>query len=343
MPTPPDLSQPLTFQPEWRTEVVRLAFSLGPYALCRVSLRLQVTRAGLPGPVAQPADLLPLVQAHTAPGDGCLLFGHRLGADLPAVFGVGGWLAHVTDDGPQYVADLTLGVDAYWARFSGKTRSTLRRKVKAFTEASGGHLAWRLCRTPDELRDFHTLAQALSRQSYQHKLFDHGLPSDGAFVARTLDKAARGDAWGCLLYFQGQPCAYFYLEGEGDVLGWDYVGYDSALARLSPGTVLMTVVMDTFQALGRYRFMDFGSGESQHKAVFSTDRVRMGSLFLLRPTPKHRLLLAAHRAFATVVGGGMGWLKRSGLHQWLKKTLKRRVAGETGNMPAPTSTPERNP
>jgi CelD/BcsL family acetyltransferase involved in cellulose biosynthesis len=320
-----------------------LAFSLGPYALCRVPLRLQVTRAALPHPVAQPADLLPLVRAHAAPGDGCLLFGHRLGPDLPPVFRVAGWLVQVTDDGPQYVADLTLGVEAYWARFSGKTRGTLRRKVKAFTEANGGDLDWRLCRTPGELRDFHTHAQALSRQSYQHKLFDHGLPSDEAFVARTLAKAARGNAWGCLLYFQGRPCAYFYLEGEGGVLGWDHVGYDSALARLSPGTVLMTVVMDTFQAMGRYQFMDFGSGESQHKAVFSTDRVRMGSLFLLRPTLKHRLVLAAHRAFSAAVKKVLGGLKRSGLHGWLKKALKQRVAGNATNIGKQPPHDPRNP
>lgn len=324
-PSPPAVAAP--FQPEWRPEVVPLAFSVGPYALWRVHLQLQVTRTGLPHPVAQPSDLLALVQGHAAPGDGYLLFGHRLGADLPPVFRVAGWLAHVTDAGPQYVADLTLGVDAYWAQFSGKTRNTLRRKVKAFKDANGGDVVWRMFRSPDELREFHTQAQALSRQTYQHKLFDHGLPSDEAFVARTLDKASRGDAWGCLLYFQGRPCAYFYLEGEGEVLGWDYVGYDSALARLSPGTVLMTVVMDTFQGLGRYRFMDFGSGESQHKAVFSTGQVRMGNLMLLRPTWKHRLLLVAHRAFATAVGGAMGGFKRSGLHQWLKKNLKRRAAG----------------
>lgn len=316
---------------EWWPEVFRLSFALGPYALWRAPLRVQVTRHGVSGAVQQPADLQPLlhhlVQGPLASGgDGCLLFGHRLADTLPPVFDVGGWPAQVLDDGLQYIADLTLGVEGYWAQFKGKTRSTLRRKVKAFTEASGGTLDWRLMGTPDELREFHRLAQALSQRTYQHKLFNHGLPSDPAFLGRSLDKAARGDAWGCLLYFQGEVCAFFYMEGEGDVLGWDYVGYDSAVARFSPGTVLMTVVMDAFLAMGRYRFMDFGAGEGQHKSLFASDRVRMGSILVLRPTVRHRLLLRAHRAFTSVALGVLGLLKRSGVHAWLRKTLKRRVS-----------------
>jgi CelD/BcsL family acetyltransferase involved in cellulose biosynthesis len=291
-----------------------------------VPLQVRVSRAVQATPLSTAGELAVPLRQEPLAGDGYLLYGHRLAAPLPTAFQVNGLLAYVAHAEPQYTADLTLGPEAYWGTFSGKARYNLRRTVRLFQEASGQPLSWRMHRTPEELAVFHTLAQALSVQTYQHKLFNHGLPDTPAFVSHTLAKAAQGHAWGCVLYWQGTVCAYLYFEGDGDVLSWDHAGYSPALARWSPGTVLMSLAMEVFQSEGRYRFMDFGPGDGQHKALFSTSRDPMATIFVLRPTARHRLLLAAHRGFATVVGAGMGMLKRSGVHQWLKTTLKRRAA-----------------
>ncbi len=311
----------------WRDERAHLVFGVGPYVWVRVPLQVRVSRAVQPAPLCATGELEAPLAREPLAGDGYLLYGHRLSAVLPTVFRVNGLCAYVVQSQAQYTADLRLGVEAYWGTFSSKARYNLRRTVRLFQEACGHPLAWQMYRTPDEMAEFHRLAMALSVQTYQHKLFNHGLPDTLVFRDQMGSKAAQGHAWGCVLYRQGEVCAYLYFEGDGDVLSWDFAGYSPACARWSPGTVLMSLAMDVFQAEGRYRFMDFGPGEGQHKAVFSTACEPMATIFVLRPTLKNRLLLAAHRAFAWGVGGGMGWLKRSGLHQRLKNALKRRVAG----------------
>jgi len=320
------------FQPSWRDECAHLTFGVGPYVLVRASLRVRVSRAVQSAPLCNTRELEAPLALEPLVGDGYLLYAHRLNTELPKVFRVNGLLAYVVQSQAQYTTDLTLGVGAYWGTFSSKARYNLRRTVRLFQEACGHPLAWQMYRTPAELVEFHRLAMALSVQTYQHKLFNHGLPDSPAFMQQMHSKAAEGHAWGCVLFQQGEVCAYLYFESDGEVLSWDFAGYSPASARWSPGTVLMSLAMDVFQAEGRYRYLDFGPGAGQHKAVFSTSCEPMATIFLLRPTLGNRLLLAAHRAFSLVVGGGMGWLKRSGLHQRLKTALKRRVArgGSTG-------------
>ena len=69
------------------------------------------------------------------------------------------------------------GFDAYLSRFSGKTRSTLRRKRRRFAEADGGALDVRCYRSETEIAKFLTLAGPLARRTYQARLLDAALPA----------------------------------------------------------------------------------------------------------------------------------------------------------------------
>ena len=72
----------------------------------------------------------------------------------------------------------------YLTRFSGKTRSTLRRKAKKFAQADGGELDVRAYTSADEVARFLELALPLSEKTYQARLLDAGLPdSEGARTA----------------------------------------------------------------------------------------------------------------------------------------------------------------
>ena len=330
MPHQPQGPATTGFAPVWRDECTQLVFGIGPFVLWSPSLLVQVSRAVLPTPLSSPDALAAPLAEQPLKGDGFLLYGHRVSSPLPKHFRVNGLLGYVLRSAPQYTADLTLGIDAYWATFSGKARYNLRRTLRLFQEASGHALHWRMFQTPAELPEFHRLAQALSVQTYQHKLFDHGLPDTPDFVADMLAKGAQGHAWGCVLYWQGEVCAYLYFAGEGDVLSWDFAGYSPDLARWSPGTVLMSLAMESFLGQGRYRYMDFGPGEGQHKAVFSTSCEPMATVYLLRPTWRNLALVWAHRVFTALVDGCMGLLKRTGLHQWVKRNLKRAVQTPSG-------------
>ena len=184
----------------------------------------------------------------------------------------------------RHYARLDLGFDAYLARFSGKSRSTLKRKVKRLAERSGGTLDLRTYRTPEELERFHVEASALSARTYQERLLDAGLPQgpEAIEAMRGLARLDQVRAW--LLFVDGRPVSYLYAPAEGDTLVYAYLGYDPDFAEYSPGTVLQLEAMQELMAEGRFRLFDFTEGEGQHKRQFATDGVECVDLLLVRPT-----------------------------------------------------------
>lgn len=314
----------------WKQEVSSLVFKLGPFPLGSKSLRLWVTSSVLPHPLQQVSELATvdwpsMTPDGAAPKDGVLLYGHPVDSVLPARFEWGPWLGYTAWQGEHHVADLSMGPEAYWASLSGNTRSQLKRKQKAFEAASGGALDWRIYHTPDEVLTFHRLALPLSQRTYQHKLFNAGLPDSPAFVAQMQSLAQQGQVWAFLLWLDGEPVAYLYLEGLGSTLLYAFVGHDDAHSRLSPGAVLMTQALMHMQSVGGYRWFDFGSGEGQHKSTFATGRLRLAQVYLLRKTGPHRVLLAGHSALTGFNRGLTELLRRTGIHTHLKQWVKRLV------------------
>lgn len=206
-------------------------------------------------------------------------------------------LAFVRQRYARRYADLTAGLDAYLAGFSAKSRSTLKRKTKRLAERSGGVLDIRSYRTAEEMAEFHALAVGLSRKTYQARLLANGLPEGESALAemRNLAVADRARAW--LLFVDGEPAAYLYTPADGDTLVYAHLGYDPALADLSPGTVLQFAAMQAIIAEGRFSRFDFTEGDGQHKRQFATAAVECVDLLLLRPTVANRALILALKGF----------------------------------------------
>ncbi len=211
----------------------------------------------------------------------------------------------------------------YLAGFSGKSRATLRRKVRKLEEASGGTLDLREYCTPGELTEFFALAMPLSARTYQARLLDAGLPTDSAWRAQAVTQAAEDRVRAFVLCLAGAPIAYLYLPVEGQTLVYAYLGHDPRHAALSPGTVLQLVALERLFDEKRYRYFDFTEGEGPHKALFGTDGVPCVSMVLLRPTLANRALLTALAAFDSTVAGAKTLARRSGVETILRRLLRR--------------------
>jgi len=190
--------------------------------------------------------------------------------------------------------DLTTGLDTYMSGFSGKTRSTFRRKIRKFQEVSSGELDWRAYRSAPEMRDFYAEARRVSRRTYQEKLFDAGLPEDGAFVDGMLARAEAGLVRGFILFLAGAPVSYLYLPIVDDRVIYGHLGFDPAYAALSPGTVLQLLALESLFAEGRFRIFDFTEGEGEHKRLFATHERLCGNVYYLRPTIRNRAIIRLH-------------------------------------------------
>jgi CelD/BcsL family acetyltransferase involved in cellulose biosynthesis len=181
-------------------------------------------------------------------------------------------------------ASLAGGFDAYLARYSAKTRSTLKRKLRKMADANGGALDVRRYSAPEEVELFHRLARQVSATTYQEKLLGSGLPDGEAAVAGMRALAEAGAMRGWLLFLENEPISYLYAPADGSTLIYAYLGYDPEHSDLSPGTVLQLEAMRELMEEGRFTLFDFTEGEGQHKQQFGTGFVDCIDLLLLRRT-----------------------------------------------------------
>jgi CelD/BcsL family acetyltransferase involved in cellulose biosynthesis len=222
-----------------------------------------------------------------------------------------GFVAGGRQDYRRHYIDMGQSFADYMARFSGKTRSTLRRKARKLAEETGGYTITEH-RSPAEFEAFLAAALPLSARTYQARLLDAGLP-DTPEARRAMLEAAETDRMRAfLLHAGGQAIAYLSLPVAGETLVYAHLGYDPDHARLSPGTVLQMEALERLFTEGRYRWFDFTEGDGAHKAMFGTDSAACSSLVLLRPTLANRALLASRGAFDAGVAQAKALAERSG-------------------------------
>lgn len=212
--------------------------------------------------------------------------------------------------------------DDYLAKLSGKTRTTLRRKVKKFDQAAGGRDV-RVYKTPAEMDIFHKLARDISEKSYQERLMAAGLPTDQGFLQEMQVRAADDRVRGYLLFHQGVPVAYTYGPVDDGVVIYDHTGFDPAYRALSPGTVLQFLTLESLFAEGRFRRFDFTEGEGAHKALFGTHSQDCMDLYILRKRPR----VFGAVMVQTVIERGTemlaAGLEQVGVKRYLKRVLRR--------------------
>lgn len=218
--------------------------------------------------------------------------------------------------------DLTQDFAAYQAKFSGKTRSSVNRKVRKFVESAGGEDFRRYVR-PEEMAEFYRHARAVSSRSYQERLLDCGLPADRGFLSELQAAASRDEVRAYLLFHRGEPVSYLYCPVADNVLIYSHLGYLPEFANLSAGTVLQWLALRSLFDERRFSAFDFTEGESDHKRLFSTNQTPCSHHLLLRPTLRNRLLVHSHRnldRFSTWLGEV---LERHDLKARVRKWVRR--------------------
>lgn len=222
----------------------------------------------------------------------------------------------------RYYIDMAGDYDEYLARFSGKTRSTLRRKQRKLADEFGGTLEVTEHRTPAEIEAFLQQALPLSARTYQARLLDAGLPEDDISQTTMLAKAEAGEMRCYLLRARGKAIAYLSLPVEGETLVYAHLGHDPDWAQFSPGTVLQMHALESLFAEQRYRWFDFTEGEGAHKAMFGTGSVECASFLLLKGDVSNRLLLGSLAAFDGSVAAAKALARKSGALAHARKLLR---------------------
>lgn len=302
---------------------VPLRFFLGEFKIGETARPLAVIPFSFNRPPLGPDDW-----PGAAPADGTEGYYHPsapIDPDLPVFARRDGYIRYIPQRFHRHYIDLTGSMDDYAATFSGKTRSTLRRKIRKFAELDSDRIDWRAYQTPAEMMDFYDLARRISVKTYQERLLDAGLPESEDFRAGMMRLAEAGRVRAYLLFLKGEPVSYLYLPVEEDRLIYAYLGYDPEHARHSPGTVLQWLAVEALFAEGGFRYFDFTEGQGAHKELFGTNSLFCANVFFLKDTARNRRLVRLHRMLTGLSDKMVAFLDRLGVKQTIKKWLRARA------------------
>jgi CelD/BcsL family acetyltransferase involved in cellulose biosynthesis len=207
-------------------------------------------------------------------------------------------------------------------------RRKIQQKQRRYREACNGRMPVRVFVTREDLERFHAEAIPLAAKTYQERLFGKGLPKSEAFLN---DMRARGDAGTARGYLvdgpNGEAIAYMYVTVNGAFVSYDYCGYDDAFARLSPGVVLQSAVLEDLFAARPGAIFDFGEGETQHKDTFGTEAILCADLYFFPKTARGLELYAGQALAHGVSRSAVAALERFGLKEKVKRLLRRGIGG----------------
>jgi hypothetical protein len=265
----------------WERRLIPLVFGVSYRKLGAATLPLACRVATPSESPLGPGDLPPTPGLPLRDTYGCLSRSQPICEEFPILRWRGRSLVYAAQRYKRYFLDLNGEYDSYLLKFSAKSRSTLRRKLRKFAELSGGEIDWRSYRTPQEIEEFLRLATPLSNTTYQERLFGAGLPADDGYRSSVMTLAAEDQVRAYILFLNGEPVAYLFCPAHDGALEYAKQGYDPKHASLSPGTVLQVLVLEALFKERKFQVLDFTEGEGEHKEFFSTHSQLCADVFVL--------------------------------------------------------------
>jgi len=130
--------------------------------------------------------------------------------------------------------------------------------------------------------------------------------------------AARDGIRGYVLYCGGKAVAYYFCrEQEGNLL-YVHSAYDPQHAKLSPGTVLLWLILESLFAEQRFEYFDFLWGYYPYKEAFSRTAIRVACVYSFRGTLRNRALVLTHWALLTLTKWMRAATSRLGVADWVR-------------------------
>ncbi|WP_138380292.1 GNAT family N-acetyltransferase [Luteithermobacter gelatinilyticus] len=311
-------------QHHWHKKKIQLTYWFGEFRLFSKSYKLHTCNIDyLTTPPFDPSGLSLPALCETENTPGVLLYSYPVGHIAARIFTWENYLGYFIKDYQRFFVRIDSSYEEYLNKFSAKTRSTFRRKIRKFETVSGGMLDWKIYATPEEMDAFYPLARQVSEKSYQEKLLDAGLPTSEEFRDEMKQLAEQNRVRGYLLFHDGQPVSYMYCPIENTCMIYAYLGYDPDYGRYSVGTILMLLVLENLFESRDAAIFDFTEGQSDHKKLFATDSVKCANILLLRKSAGALFWIYLHYGLCGLSENIVRGLDKLGLKNKLKKLIRR--------------------
>lgn len=309
----------------WVAKPIQLKYLLGEITLFVVKFPALVFNGHFTDLTTDLDEMRPSPGGFSREVEAFLIRSHPVDRELPRLDFLPQAIRYVPARYNRYYIDLQSTFQEYLNKFSPKSRSTLQRKVRKFSDFCGGEICWREYRYDDEIDEFYRLAREVSRKTYQDRLLNAGLPDSVEFARELQELARRDQLRGYLLFHEGNPIAYLYCPIQSNILFYRYLGYDPEFKQWSPGTILQYLALEKLFTEGKFRMFDFTEGQGPHKEFFSTGSTQCADIYYIRPTSRNFLLLRLHSGLKTLSSKIVEVLNRLGLKSRIKKLIRSKA------------------
>lgn len=229
-----------------------------------------------------------------------------------------GWMTYRhTGTQPRRLIQLPATPQEYWGRFSSKTRSTFRRKLKKFGDTRLERIT-----EPAQVAGFLEAAHAISRQTWQTRQFGLRVRNNRQELDQFTALAGLGMLRSYLWYVNDEPVAFTIGHQDKGRFHYEEVGYATAQARYSPGQMMLLQMIDDLIQHNRPQWFDFGAGDADYKRLFATHEVQSGTVWLFPPSVRNGWLVPYLHGCQTMRRTARRCIDRLGLvsrfRQWVR-------------------------
>ena len=213
---------------------------------------------------------------------------------------------------------------AFFDARGSKYRNQLRKKEKDFVARFGSDHELREYRQPHEVKDFLDAASAINRRTYQFRLFGETVDADARSLAAGQREAEAG-MFRSFVLWHGHQALCFVLghQGPSGVYEHRQTGYDPDWRDFAPGIFCNMLLLQRLYAIDKPEYLDFGSGDSDYKRLFSNESRVTASPLLVPRRPRYLPGVWLHRGAEAGNALAVRLLSRWGVKDWIKRRLRR--------------------
>lgn len=204
----------------------------------------------------------------------------------------------ISGDRPFHSLSLPDSFDGYLGSFKQKKRYNLKRQVRLMEEANDGQLALEKIISADQLARFEECVRDIAKKSWKQEALNTPVPDILDVRGALSDVASRGLLRSYLL--QGKDGASAFVLGYRyrDVYHYSDIGFDESVASLSPGNVLLFLLIKEIIENSDLRRINFGIEDGDYKRQFGNNHDFDASVLIMRPTLRNRQKMLLHGAAA---------------------------------------------
>jgi Acetyltransferase (GNAT) domain len=319
-----------------RLEHPRVSIRVGYLQVARPEVRLiSFLHGGLLGSLDQQSsdELVRVIVDRLTRGDADAVHFAHLRQDSPlagSLQKVGGRIRRDIFPSVQVHRSLRIpgNAESFYAGLSPKVRKNQKWQAKKLFESFNQQVEMRSYTVPNDLETIFRDVDQIASNTYQRGL-GVGFADTPEMRGRMELSARKGWLQAFILYLAGKPAAFWVGTRYRNRFFSDYMGYDTAHGKYSPGMYLVLKGIEHFCSQAgpdRITEVDFGLGDAQYKQVLATESWQEESSYIYSVSPRG-VALNLSRTFTGVIDkSARHFLRKLKLEDRIKAGWRKRIA-----------------